>query len=168
MDELKNIKDTRIKLIIAGVLPGTTEFQDKNGKRYDVTHYKVTGSQNKTNEGKKTWNGFLKAYPQLRVVDGVIYNKKYQYLVDEYHKNSPKFKEHDHIVFGKLMGYYPIDLESFDYRDVLLIQFIDGNGIDFLSYWKFIDKNLVREYNLLKKMRAIDKSINLKISIVQP
>lgn len=171
--ELKNIKDTRIKLIIAGVLPGTSDFQDKDGKRWDSDAYEITHSKIKQKRLITTWNNFMRKYPDTIAIDwnirnGVIYNKKYQHLVDDYHRMNNS-REENHIEFGKLMGYYPIDLSKLNYRKpVIVVRFIDGNEIEFLSYWKPKNTTLTKEHLLLKKMKKIDPSIRLETRLDYP
>jgi hypothetical protein len=137
----------RIRLIIDGILPGTTDY-------FELFPY------------------LIKKYKELKVAkiiheteeEEILYNKKYQKLVD----NCKKIKN-NHKEFGKLLGYtVQIDLHKMDYsKKLIAVHYIYKNNY-FLGYWKNNNYNMKKELDLLEKMKSIEKDVELKISYDYP
>jgi hypothetical protein len=133
----------RLELIIAGILPATSDFSNQ-------------------------YPNLIKKYPDILSTDIIIhetqkteilYNKKYQKLV-----NKCKSDNNNHIQFGKLLGYTEqLDLHKLDVKEVIRIDYLLNNN-SFLEYWKLKNHtDMKKELKLLNEMKKVNKNIKLEI-----
>jgi len=142
----------RFKLILAGVLPAMTKDYEEQYIDFAKKHSDIMATDYVIHEHRKTL---------------VLYNKKFQKLVDNCKKDKRNEK-----AFGKLLGYTELlnlrHMYNKTYQKVIAVHYTLNNKA-FFGYWK-MQKNtdMKKELQLLEKMIKIDSNIQLDIVFADP